>query len=307
MVPFRKNRASSARPPAGFFANAASMLKTSLITFSAVGRSMGTLPAVWSNALFSSSAFASRSNSASLVETEAERAPVAMNETRFSICARTYFYKALASDGVRAKIGIGFLNKLFEIERAIAKQPPDKRLAIRRERAGPVIDALETWRDEQLASNDVHDATPIRRAFKYLRNHWGALKRFLSDGKIPIHNNRSELELRRLVIGRANWLFVRSDESANWTCTLVSLVASCQLHGIDPEAYLRDLFRLLPIWPANRFLELAPKNWCATRARLDLDALALPLGPIKIPQRLQATNETSQEARADQIAGAHEG
>lgn len=200
--------------------------------------------------------------------------------------ARRYFFKALASDLTRASIGVGFINKLFDIERTITKLPPDKRLAIRKQRAGPVIDALEKWRDAELASDHVHDGTPIRRALNYLRNHWIPLTRFLSDGKIPIHNNRSELELRRLVIGRANWLFVGSDESAEWTCTFSSLVASCALHKLDPEAYLRDLFRLLPIWPEARFLELAPKNWSATRARLDLDALALPLGPINVPPRL---------------------
>ena len=101
----------------------------------------------------------------------------------------------------------------------------------------------------------------------------------------PIHTNRSELELRRLVVGHANRLFVGSDDSAVWTCTFVSLVASCQLHGLDPEGYLRDLFRLLPVWPNTRLLELSPKLWRTTHARLDDVELALPLGPITVPPR----------------------
>lgn len=215
---------------------------------------------------------------------------------------RRYFYKALASDKTRATIGVGFCNELFEIERDLTKLPPDKRRELRRQRAGPVIDAIRTWREELLASKDVHDGTPLRRALQYLKNHWTALTRFLDDGKIPIHNNRSELELRRLVVGRANWLFVGSDESADWTCTFVSLVASCELHGLDPEAYLRDLFRLLPTWPKNRMLELAPKNWTATRARLDLSELELPLGPITIPRRLDVPG---QEHTANETDGVH--
>jgi len=63
----------------------------------------------------------------------------------------------------------------------------------------------------------------------------------------------------------------------------VSLVASCQLHGIDPEGYLRDLFRVLPVWPKNRMLELAPKFWRETRALLDQAQLTLPLGPLTVP------------------------
>ena len=74
-----------------------------------------------------------------------------------------------------------------------------------------------------------------------------------------------------------------SDDTAEWTCTFVSLVASCQLHGIDPEGYLRDLFRVLPVWPKNRMLELAPKFWRATRSLLDEAQLALPLGPLTVP------------------------
>lgn len=215
--------------------------------------------------------------------------------------ARRYFYKALSSERQRALIGIGFINKLFDIERDIAKLPPDKRRAIRRQRAGPVIDALRVWRDDTLDRDDVHDGTPIKRALNYLRNHWIALTRFLDDGKIPIHNNRSELELRRLVVGRANWLFVGSDESAEWTCTFVSLIASCELHGLDPQAYLRDLFRLLPCWPKNRVLELAPKNWRATRERLDLAELALPLGPINIP----ASIELTRQQHTDEVQSVH--
>jgi len=213
--------------------------------------------------------------------------------------ARRYFYKAISSDRQRALIGVGFANKLFEIERDIAKLPPDKRLLIRQERAGPIVDALREWRDEMLARADVHDGTPLRRALNYLRNHWTALTRFLQDGKIPIHNNRSELELRRLVVGRANWLFVGSDESAEWTCTFVSLVASCEMHGLDPQAYLRDLFRVLPMWPKNRLLELAPKYWRATRDRLDLAELEMPLGPITIPARVEiARQEHSNQAES---------
>lgn len=66
---------------------------------------------------------------------------------------------------------------------------------------------------------------------------------------MPIHNTESERQLRSLVVGRANWLSIGSDDTAQWSCTFVSLVASCQLHEIDPEGYMRDLFRVLPVWP----------------------------------------------------------
>jgi hypothetical protein len=66
------------------------------------------------------------------------------------------------------------------------------------------------------------------------------------------------------VVGRKNWLFVGSDEAGDVNAAFVSLLASCQLHRIEPWAYLRDLLVLLPRWPASRVLELAPVNWRKT-------------------------------------------
>lgn len=198
--------------------------------------------------------------------------------------ARRYFYKAIDSENrEEALIGVGFCNELFELERQWKKLPPEKRLAMRRQRARPVIEMLKRWKDEQIDSPRVAEGSRLRKALNYVTNQWSALCKFLENGRVPIHNNESERQLRSLVVGRANWLFVGSDETAPWTCTFVSLVASCALHGIDPEGYLRDLFRVLPVWPKNRMLELAPKHWRATRERLNEAQLALPLGPLTVP------------------------
>src|SRR5262249_2933790 len=89
-------------------------------------------------------------------------------------------------------------------------------------------------------------------------------RRFLEDGRLPIHNNISELALRREAIGRKNWLFVGSDDGARANTLFVSLLASCQMHHIEPLGYLRDLLCLLPSWPRNRVLELAPATWQQT-------------------------------------------
>jgi hypothetical protein len=211
------------------------------------------------------------------------RLPDGPDEGGCNAHARRYFYKALGSDKPRALVGIGFFNALFELERGWVKLPPQKRLELRKLHAAPLVDSFRGWRDEELLKPEVADGTPLRRALLYTRNHWEPLTRFLQDGKIPTHNNWSEGQLRRLVVGRANWTFVGSDDSAEWTCTFVSLVASCELHKLDPEAYFADIFRVLPVWPQTRLLELAPKYWAQTRARLDPFQLAAPLGPISVP------------------------
>ena len=111
----------------------------------------------------------------------------------------------------------------------------------------------------------VHASSTIERALGYLQRHWQALTRFLDDGRLRLDNNPSELELRHQVVGRKNWLFCATDGGANWNAVVVSLIASCRLHDIEPWAYLRDVLTLLPAWNQTRSLELAPAYWQKTR------------------------------------------
>ena len=181
--------------------------------------------------------------------------------------ARRYFFKALTSDPERARIALGLIGELFRIERKVAGSPRKKRLAARNKESRPIVDKFFTWCDEQL--DQVLDETPIAKAIGYARNQRKALERFLEDGMLPIHNNISELSLRREVVGRKNWLFLGSDAAAEVNTTFVSLIASCQMHGIEPWAYLRDLLCLIPNWPAHRILELAPAFWDETLQKED--------------------------------------
>ncbi|WP_437546402.1 transposase domain-containing protein [Sorangium sp. So ce367] len=68
-------------------------------------------------------------------------------------------------------------------------------------------------------------------------------------------------------------------------------MASCKLHGLDPEAYLADVIRVMPYWPRDRYLELAPRYWARIRTRLVADELKLALGPITVPPPLPAEEQ----------------
>ena len=178
---------------------------------------------------------------------------------------RRYFFKSLGSDPVRARRGIALIGQLFALEKTLTGAQPEVRLATRRRDAKPILDEFEAWCDTEAAQ--ALDQTPISKATNYARNHRLALRRFLDDGRIPIHNNWSERELRREAVGRKNWLFVGSDEGGAANATFVSLIASCLLHGIEPAEYLRDLLCLLPSWNLQRVLELSPLHWRRTMAR----------------------------------------
>ena len=105
----------------------------------------------------------------------------------------------------------------------------------------------------------------------------------LDDARLPLDNTRSERTLRKVVVGRKNWMFYGSDAHAESAAALSSIIASCRLHSIDAHQYLDELLRLLPYWPQYRYLELAPKYWKATRAKLDPDELDAPLCSFTIP------------------------
>ncbi len=96
-----------------------------------------------------------------------------------------------------------------------------------------------------------------------------------------------------LATARKAWLFFGSDDHASAAANLFSLVASCKLHGLDAEAYLADVIRVMPYWPTDRYVELAPKYWSATRVRLDPEEMKLPLGRVTAPSPLTAEKQTS--------------
>lgn len=182
--------------------------------------------------------------------------------------ARRYFCKALESDAPRASRALSLIQQLFTFEKQWASFSPEERLRGRQLSSKPIVDAFFAWCDDEALK--VLDATPISKAVGYARNQREALCRFLEDGRLPMTNNISERALRREALGRKNWLFVATDEGGKVNATLVTLLASCEMHGLEPYAYLRDLLCLLPSWPIHDVLELAPANWRATLERADV-------------------------------------
>jgi hypothetical protein len=175
---------------------------------------------------------------------------------------RRYAFKAMASDPERAKVALTHIGALFAVERMLAGATPTTRQDVRRDRSKPIVDAFFRWCEDE--EPRVLDESPISQAIGYALNQRQALERFLDDGLLPLHNNASELNLRRQVLGRRNWLFLGSDDGGETNTVFVSLLASCRLHETEPLSYMRDLLCLLPRWPKHRLLELAPVNWQQT-------------------------------------------
>ena len=197
--------------------------------------------------------------------------------------ARTKFWEAaiVTKDAV-AREGLARMARIFELDRAWQDRPPAEIKALREQYLRPHVEGFFAFVEAEYERVREQRGL-VRTALGYASRQHAALTRFFEDGRLKLTNNSSERELRRVATGRKAWLFVGSDDHAQATGNLLTLVASARLHKLDPEAYLRDLFRVLPQWPRDRYIELAPKYWRATRARMDAAQLAADIGWLTIP------------------------
>ena len=130
----------------------------------------------------------------------------------------------------------------------------------RQERSRPLVVALGASLERQLAQ--VSGKAPIADAIRYGLHHWDGLTRFLDDGRIELDTNIVERGIRPIVLNRKNALFAGHDQGAeNWAC-IASLIETCKLAGVDPQAYVTDvLTRLVNLWPVSRIDQLMPWAW----------------------------------------------
>jgi hypothetical protein len=174
--------------------------------------------------------------------------------------ARRYFHKIVKANGDRrALVAIAFIRQLYAVEREARDLDAVKRRDLRQEKAKPILERFKIWLDEAAATALPKSA--FGQAIGYAQNQWRALLRYLDDGELEIDNNASERALRRVAIGRKNWMFAGSDAGGERAAILYTLIASAERHGHEPFAYLRDIFARLPSHPTDRIHELAPQFW----------------------------------------------
>jgi len=208
----------------------------------------------------------------------------------WSHCRRRAWEAAVVAKDPVAREALLRMRKLFELEQEWAHLPPAQRHARRRLVSRPLVDDFFAWAAVQYARVK-HTRGLVATAFGYAVRQEMALRRFLDDGRLPMTNNHCERALRGIAVGRRAWLFFGSDDHASAAANLLSLIASCELHRLDPETYLAEIIHVLPYWPRDRYLELAPKYWHATRARIPAAQLAAEIGDVTVPPPLPAPEQ----------------
>ena len=175
---------------------------------------------------------------------------------------RCRFFEALSHKPVEARRALDLILDVYRVEheakqRGIVRTPAH--LELRRTRGREAMAAFLAWLEAH------KDAFPpksaLGQAISYARNRGDTLTRFLDDVRIPLDNNASERALRIIALGRKNFLFVGNPDCGGNLAGLYSLIATCNLHGVDPLEYLRDVLLRVDTHPATRIDELLPHRW----------------------------------------------
>jgi transposase len=200
----------------------------------------------------------------------------------WSHARRKFWEAAIATKEPAAREALLRIGALFRLEKDWSELAPKQRHDRRQRVSRPMLDEFFAW------AGGVFERVrnvrgPVATAFGYAIRQREGLRRFLEDGRLRLENNAAERALRQIAVGRNAWLFFGSGDHAQAAANIFSLIASCVLHRLDAEGYLADVIRVLPYWPRDRYLELTPKYWTQTRARLDEDEMKLAVGHVTVP------------------------
>jgi len=196
------------------------------------------------------------------------RGPPALTHAACWAHARRKFYDVFeATRSPIAEEALRRIGELYQIEAEIAGQAAEMRLAVRQDRAVPLLDDLRDWLTAQRRRLSAKNA--LARAIQYTLSRWEALMRFAGDGRLAIDNNVAERALRTIAITRKNFLFLGSEPGGERAAILYTVLETAKLNGLDPEAYLADVIdRMAKGHPINRLAELLPWNWQRQPARM---------------------------------------
>ena len=158
-----------------------------------------------------------------------------------------------------ARQALDKIGAIFAVEREINGRSAEARLAVRQAQSAPLLAELKNYLETSLGK--ISRKGDLARAIRYSLHRWEALCRFTEDGRLEMTNNAAERAIRPLTLGRRNWTFLGSDSGGERAAVFYTLIQTCKLNGINPEAYLADLIGRVGDHPAHRIDELLPWNW----------------------------------------------
>jgi transposase len=189
--------------------------------------------------------------------------------------ARRKFHEAQNTDRRNSAQALAYIRLLYDVEtqareqfRAQEQNADSRsldaiRLDLRQKFSVPRLAEFKKWLESLQATcgGQVLPKSAMGQAVTYALNQWDALCVYTTDGDLNIDNNAAENALRRIAVGRKNWMFCGRDNGGRTAAILFGLVASCQRHDVEPFAYLRDVLTRIASHPHHRLAELLPDHW----------------------------------------------
>ena len=158
-----------------------------------------------------------------------------------------------------AREAVELVRALYAVEHRGKNLSAAARLELRQADSAPVLadlkEKLLAWKQQLLPKH------PMAEAVNYVLGQWAELTVFCTDGAVPIDNNVSEREMKRVVLNRKNSLFVGNPRGGRTAAILASLTSSCRRHGVDPQLYLTQLLLNLPAARLSELSAWLPDEW----------------------------------------------
>jgi transposase len=170
---------------------------------------------------------------------------------------RRKFFEAQTSSALKSHEMVSLIKKLYSIEREIKEKPPDEKLLLRLNQSRPVLEQIKA-RSEDWLTTELPKST-LYLAAQYLMNQWQELTAYIADAQLRIDNNAIEQQMRPVAIGRKNYLFFGSVEGGRRAAIIYSVINTCKLCGVEPFAYLQDVFRRVHF--ETKISALTPRGW----------------------------------------------
>ncbi len=160
---------------------------------------------------------------------------------------------------------LGQIQAMYGIEKALKKQKagPALRSAVRSSQTSMVVERV--FKAIRRVMPRLLPGGALAKALNYTVERQDGLKRFLSDGRIEVDSNLVENAIRPCALGRKNWLFIGHPDAGERSAIFYSLMASCRLHGINPNEYLRDVLSRLPAAKITEIDRFTPAEWAKAR------------------------------------------
>ena len=158
-----------------------------------------------------------------------------------------------------AREAIEMVRALYAAEKQASDFSIAERLDLRQKQSAPMLarlhEKLLLWKEQLLPKH------PMSEAMNYAFGQWDALSVFCSDGAVPIDNNISEREMKRVVLNRKNSLFVGNARGGRTAAILASLTSTCRRHEVDPQLYFTQLLLSLPTTLISQLSAWLPDQW----------------------------------------------